>query len=95
MRVVDPGDRAALTAAQAKSGPPRHIHLRDVEHFKVMSGRMGAELDGVEVELGPDDDEFSIPAGRPHRFWPVEGAEEMRIRVRVDGGGPDGSVAPT
>jgi gentisate 1,2-dioxygenase len=45
-----------------------HRHRDEDEYSFVLTGRIGAILDGVEVEAGPGDLLFK-PRGQWHTFW--------------------------
>jgi quercetin dioxygenase-like cupin family protein len=47
---------------------PGHIHLKQVEHFKVLSGMMGVRVNGSEQTLGAGET-ISVPIGVPHAMW--------------------------
>ncbi|MCW2647254.1 MAG: hypothetical protein QOF87_1195 [Pseudonocardiales bacterium] len=47
---------------------PMHRHRDEDEYSFVLTGRIGAILDGVEVEAGPGDLLFK-PRGQWHTFW--------------------------
>jgi mannose-6-phosphate isomerase-like protein (cupin superfamily) len=47
---------------------PMHRHHKEDEYSFVQTGRIGAILDGVEVEAGPGDLLFK-PRGQWHTFW--------------------------
>jgi mannose-6-phosphate isomerase-like protein (cupin superfamily) len=57
-----------LVLAPGAHGPPEHIHLHQEERFRVISGRIGAKIDGRESVLDPDD-EVTVPAGVKHTWW--------------------------
>lgn len=67
----DAGGRFALVqhlfAPRALAAPMHRHHLED-EFTYVVSGRIGAVLDGVEVEAGPGDLVFK-PRNQWHTFW--------------------------
>jgi len=56
-----------LTSPPRFAGPPTHSHPLQEEAFKVISGRLGVELEGKQQVLGPGE-ELIIPAGKAHRF---------------------------
>jgi quercetin dioxygenase-like cupin family protein len=49
-------------------GPPLHIHARETERGTVLSGRLGALVDGKEMVLEAGE-EFVFPAGQMHTWW--------------------------
>jgi quercetin dioxygenase-like cupin family protein len=67
----DTGGRFALVqhlfAPRALAAPMHRHHLED-EYTYVVSGRVGAVLEGVEVEAGPGDLLFK-PRHEWHTFW--------------------------
>jgi hypothetical protein len=58
-------------------GPPEHIHLTQAEHYKVLVGRFGVRLNGVDTVLGPGE-EIDVPAGEPHLWW-NDGDEQAHV----------------
>lgn len=54
--VIDPGKRISLQSHQYRA-----------EHWFVVSGQGTAELDGLEIEVGPGDS-IDIPIGSKHRI---------------------------
>ncbi len=68
---VDTDDRFSLVqhlfAPRALAAPMHRHHLED-EFTYVVSGRIGAVLEGEEVEAGPGDLLYK-PRGQWHTFW--------------------------
>jgi len=60
-------------------GGAAHIHPKQEEHFKVLSGQLRVWLDSHEHNLTTGD-EFIIPLGTPH-YWINTGTEEVRVIV--------------
>lgn len=56
-----------LFDAHSLAAPVHRHHLED-EYTYVLTGRIGAELDGQQVEAGPGDLLFK-PRGQWHTFW--------------------------
>ena len=68
---VETDDRFALVQhlfAPRALAAPMHLHHLEDEFTYVVSGRIGAVLEGVEVEAGPGDLLFK-PRGQWHTFW--------------------------
>jgi quercetin dioxygenase-like cupin family protein len=55
-----------------------HVHPK---RFQVISGRLGARVDGVERTLAAGD-EVSVPAGTPHDWWNA-GDEDASVLVEI------------
>lgn len=70
-----------LTSPPGFAGPPTHSHPLQEEVFKVISGKLGVELEGKPQILDPGE-EIVIPAGKAHRFW-GEGDEAVKAIVRL------------
>ncbi|MBB4192849.1 mannose-6-phosphate isomerase-like protein (cupin superfamily) [Rhizobium aethiopicum] len=66
-------------------GPPLHVHEREDELFRVLSGRFGFWCAGDYVEL-TEGGSIALPRGVPHRFRNV-GQTEGRLMVIVTPGG--------
>ncbi len=54
-----------------------HVHPRQDEHFKILSGTIRYRVDGVEREAGAGD-ELVVPKRVPH-VWENGGAEDLRM----------------
>ena len=67
------------------AGPPMHVHAREDELFRVLSGRFGFWCAGDYVEL-EEGGCIALPRGVPHRFQNV-GETVGRIMVVVTPGG--------
>jgi quercetin dioxygenase-like cupin family protein len=61
-----------------------HVHPSLTERFRVVSGRLGVCLDGVESVLGPGEEAFVRP-GVVHDWWNA-GDEEAQVVVEIDPG---------
>jgi mannose-6-phosphate isomerase-like protein (cupin superfamily) len=87
---ADTGGRLAVV--EHRLGPrvlaaPMHIHEREDEFSYVLEGRVGAILDGHEVEAGPGDLLFK-PRGQWHTFWNA-GESPARILELISPAGLD------
>lgn len=67
------------------AGPPLHVHAREDELFRVLSGRFGFWCANDYVELA-EGGCIVLPRGVPHRFRNV-GQKEGRLMVVVTPGG--------
>lgn len=70
---------------EAGEGPPLHVHEREDEFFRVLTGRFGFWCAGDYVELA-EGGCIALPRGVPHRFRNV-GKTEGRLMVVVTPGG--------
>src|ERR1043166_5048149 len=61
-----------------------HVHPSLTERFRVVSGRLGVRMDGVDGELGPGD-EVTVRPGVVHDWWNA-GDEEAQVVVEIDPG---------
>ena len=48
--------------------PTEHVHPKQSEHWRVLSGGLGVAFEGREETLGPGNT-VTLPAGIPHRVW--------------------------
>ena len=69
-------------------GPPLHVHEREDEFFRVMSGRFGFWCADEYVELGQGGC-IVLPRGIAHRFQNI-GSTEGHLMVMVTPGGFEG-----
>ena len=58
-----------------------HRHLRQTEHFRVETGRIGLRIGDEESELNAGED-ATVPPGVAHRWWPL-GDDGAVIRVEL------------
>jgi len=58
-----------------------HVHPKQTEIFRVVSGRMGAKLDRKKLEAGPGE-VLTIEPGVAHKFWNV-GEEDLVFVAEV------------
>lgn len=72
---------AEIRLAPHGVGPPRHVHPRIEERFRVVSGTLSALVGDREQRYGPGE-EFTVPRGTPHRWW-NDTPEEVVIAARV------------
>lgn len=66
-------------------GPPLHVHDREDEFFRVISGRFGFWCSNEYIELGQGGC-IALPRGVAHRFQNV-GSEQGHLMVMVTPGG--------
>ena len=60
---------------------PLHVHPRQEEHFKALSGTLGIQIGGQNRKLR-EGEEATVPPGTPHRWW--NDAEEEEARVLIE-----------
>jgi mannose-6-phosphate isomerase-like protein (cupin superfamily) len=70
------------------AGPPMHVHHREVELFRILSGRFRFWCAGEVVDL-TDGDTVLIPRGAPHTFKNV-GAARGELLITMTPGGAEG-----
>lgn len=63
-------------------GPPEHVHPRQEEFFRVLSGTFGGRVDGDEFELN-EGEELTVWSGSHHAWWNAEDDEELRFIVEM------------
>ncbi|KAI0108851.1 hypothetical protein GGR51DRAFT_570116 [Nemania sp. FL0031] len=69
------------------SGPPTHFHPYQNEWYRVESGRMCVEIDGVLKTLTPEDGEVFGRAGSIHRFFISPDSTEDMVAI-ISGSDP-------
>jgi hypothetical protein len=71
-------------------GPLLHFHQFQTEYFRVESGVMGIELNGVHKTIYPEDGEISVKAGSVHRFYiHPDSPKEMTVYLSASDSGMD------
>jgi mannose-6-phosphate isomerase-like protein (cupin superfamily) len=61
-----------------------HVHPSLTERFRVVSGRLGVRVDGLDTELGPGE-EVTVRPGMVHDWWNA-GDEEAQVVVEINPG---------
>lgn len=64
-----------------RGGNPLHVHPRQEEHFKAVSGTLGVQIGDERRSLG-EGEEATVPPGVPHRWW-NDGDEEAHVSVEL------------
>jgi mannose-6-phosphate isomerase-like protein (cupin superfamily) len=72
-----------MTAAPGAGGPDPHIHAKQVETFRVVSGGMQATL-GKEERIIRAGESLVVPAGQVHRWRNLSESEPLVVRIRVE-----------
>ncbi|WP_229310995.1 cupin domain-containing protein [Larkinella soli] len=80
---VEPGPEGEKVLVEnwvkPRSGPPMHTHFRQDEGLTVVSGKMGYQVQGQEVQYAGVGEEVVFRRGVPHRFWNA-GEEPLTCR---------------
>jgi len=61
---------------------PLHVHPRQEERFKVLSGTLDIQISDEHGKLG-EGEEATVPPGTPHRWWNDDVQEEARVLVEL------------
>jgi len=61
-----------------------HVHPSLTERFRLVSGRLGVRVDGLDTELGPGE-EVTVRPGMVHDWWNA-GDEEAQVVVEINPG---------
>ncbi len=72
-----------LVAAPGCPGPDPHIHAKQVETFRVLSGEMHARL-GKEERVVREGETLVIPAGQVHAFHNPSDTDPLVLRITVE-----------
>eukprot|EP00891_Asterochloris_glomerata_P006946 jgi/Astpho2/6946/Aster-x0295 len=68
------------------ASPPLHIHTKQTECFRIISGRFAYTLEGKEGQLGPADTKskpLCIPPGAVHTFWNAANSTDLDVEVTL------------
>src|SRR5215203_5587714 len=75
------GDRSGYGRGAAEWGldrcgaPPMHVHPFQEEHFEVLSGTVGIQIEDEQRSLG-EGEQATVPPGTPHTWYSVDDQEE-------------------
>ncbi len=81
---ADTKGEAVLIELSARPGgfvAAAHVHPFQTERFEIVSGTLGAKVDGKEVEAGPGE-VLVVEPGQKHVWWNA-GDEELVFRAEV------------
>jgi quercetin dioxygenase-like cupin family protein len=65
-----------------RGGNPLHVHPRQEERFKAISGTFGVQI-GDEQRWLSEGEEAAVPPGTPHRWWNDSDDEEAQVSVEL------------
>ncbi len=71
--------------AQPGFSPPRHLHHREDEVIRVMTGRLQVWCGGATFEVGPGDT-AALPLGVVHSFRVISATSARMVMTCVPGG---------
>ncbi len=54
---------------QPGSGPPMHVHFKQLESLTVVKGKLGSQVLGKEVTYHYEGETITYDAGVTHKFW--------------------------
>ncbi len=64
------GDRLIVeNFVDPNAGPPMHVHFQQDEGFTVVSGQIGYQVLGEEIQYAGPGSTLEFKRGVPHRFW--------------------------
>jgi mannose-6-phosphate isomerase-like protein (cupin superfamily) len=73
---IDP----CIKATRAGAGRGIHVHPGQVEHFRVLQGRLTVLVGEQELTLGPGD-ERTVQPGTAHRWRAAEAGAQFLVRM--------------
>ena len=65
-----------------RGGNPLHVHPRQEEYFKAVSGTLGVQV-GQEHRRLREGEEAVVPPGTPHRWWNESDDKEAHVLVEL------------
>ena len=65
-----------------RGGNPLHVHPLQEEHFKVVSGTLGVQVNDEQRWL-TEGEEVTVPPGIPHRWWNDSDGEEAHVQAEL------------
>ncbi len=72
---------SAELVVSPRGGNPLHVHPRQEEYFKALSGTLGVQIKEERRSLG-EGEEAVVAPGTPHRWW-NEAYEEAHVLVEL------------
>jgi quercetin dioxygenase-like cupin family protein len=72
---------SAELVVSPRGGNPLHVHPRQEEFFKAVSGTLSVQV-GEELRSLEEGEEAIVPPGTPHRWW-NEADEEAHVLVKL------------
>jgi len=82
--------RKLINSPNRPKGPPPHFHQFQTEYFRVESGLMGIQVDGVTRTVTAEDGEVSVKAGSIHQFYiHPDSPVEMTVYLSASDSGMD------
>ena len=72
-------------SAEPGEGPPRHVHDREEEFFRVLDGDFAFWCNGQRIDLGAGG-VIVVPRGTVHRFQNIGGSVGRLMVVMTPGG---------
>lgn len=77
VETIDNEEKVILEAfCTPGSGPAMHTHFKQAESLTVVSGKMGWQVYGQEVQYATIGETVLFEKGTPHKFW-AEGNETL------------------
>lgn len=73
--------RIEVLAEPNAIGPPEHVHPRQEEYFRVLSGTLSGRVDGENIRM-EQREEFTVWPGTPHR-WGNDDDDELRVLIEM------------
>ena len=65
-----------------RGGNGLHVHPLQEEHFKVLSGTLGVQIEDEHRILG-EGEEATVPPGTPHRWYNEDDREKARVSLEL------------
>src|SRR5215218_701089 len=62
----------------AVGAPPMHVHPLQEEHFEVLSGSVGIQIEDEQRSLG-EGEQATVPPGTPHTWYSDDNQEKARF----------------
>ena len=67
---------------QAGAGPPMHVHFQQEETITVVTGRLGYQIQGLEVCYCEPGETAAFGPGVPHKFW-ADGDQVLHMKGTI------------
>ncbi|KAI0111796.1 hypothetical protein F4814DRAFT_460893 [Daldinia grandis] len=78
-------DHPHFVALPPTQKPPLHFHPYQDEYIEVIEGKLGVDIEGKELKLGPEDGELVVRRWQSHRLYPIVDSSTKTAQFLLSG----------